>query len=191
MKSRTIYKILCYALAAACLANLLLMGISLIAEGRIVQYRVSDSSRLSTELYYTIIDRLDDALMLLVIIWFPFSLVMAMVASNLRMPISTRFGIAAFLVGMIILKVDPFGNWFYLTDWKPVITNRTFEICRANTGHPHYDFHASIVPPAPVVITCLRNLCQVVGDYGQEASSLPPFPFRLAGHPKYYRYIPG
>ena len=116
MKSRTIYKILCYALAAACLANLLLMGISLIAEGRIVQYRVSDSSRLSTELYYTIIDRLEDALVLLVIIWFPFSLVMAMVASNLRMPVSTRIGIAAFLVGLIILRMDPFGVWFYLTD---------------------------------------------------------------------------
>ena len=88
----------------------------MIIERRIVQYRVPDPSRIATKSYYTIIEYLQDALMLLIIIWVPLSLIRLMVVVDLRMSLSTRIGLVAFLSGMIILRWDPFGMWFYYWD---------------------------------------------------------------------------
>ena len=113
---RIAYKIFCYALVAACISNLLLLGVSMIMENKIVQYRVPDSSRFATESYYTTVEYMQNILATLVVLWVPLSLVMLLIANDRPMATIYKIGIIAFVCGVTILRWDPFGIWFYIWD---------------------------------------------------------------------------
>ena len=115
---RVVFKIVSYALAIVCVANLLLLVVCLVKEGRVVQYRMNERSVFAAEWYYDAIEFLQSAVTLLLIAWLPIALARLLITTTKiwPLPLVSWTGMIACLTAIVILAADPFGAWFYYWD---------------------------------------------------------------------------